>query len=266
MRSMETYVRGNNRAWASLYYDELVDRAAYQLSYVGEAGIDGFYNCAQAVRDLDAATMEAIETFYRDRGLEPAVYVDAATGGPAVDVLLGRGYGEVPEEEELWHILDLSTVGPAEASDVEHGGEPSVKVHVVSPGDERYEAWLRVNATANELPPTLSDRVRRHLDGRAERGVEGVLLLATVAGAPASTTLLTYEGGDGYLAESGTLAPYRRRGLHELLKRRCIALAREAGCAALVSTTSTVAHSGPACQKLGFVLAGRRRYFRQARP
>lgn len=56
-------MRGNNRTWWLLYYDELADREDYQLSLVDEQDIDGYYNCAHAVRRCDRDTIAEIEAF-----------------------------------------------------------------------------------------------------------------------------------------------------------------------------------------------------------
>ncbi len=258
-------IHGNNATWWQLYYDEVVNLADCQLAFVHEAGVDGYYNCAHAVRRSDAATIETIERFFAASGLRPAVYLDPDSPLDLGQVLGRRGYAIVPAEEEQWYMLDM-------AGRWERGRTPAswlkidperVTFELIDAHAAAFPEFVAVDAVANELPHALIYRLCKYPRERAGGAVHNRFVLARVDGVPAVTGSVGVLGPNAYLAEAGTLPEYRRMGLYSALMQVRLEAAAIAGCTRAVLTCSPTAHSGPASARFGFEHVWTRMYMRR---
>jgi hypothetical protein len=257
-------IRGNNAVWRLMYYDDLVETPRWQATFLREADA-GYYNCAQAVTQLDEGDREWIEKFYAGRGVAPAFYDDPVSGG-WLPARLGRhGYSEVHEEAEHWWVAELTEDRIARWGEAKHRlRAEGVSLEEVEPADsEQFEWFLHVDRVANQLPDAIVSKLRRNVLERKLPGVRNHYFLGRVRGAPAFCGSVGLCGDMAFLAEGGTLAGHRRRGLHaEMIRHRALFAARR-GARWLAFTCSRSALSNRTGGKLGFELAFARRFFRK---
>jgi GNAT superfamily N-acetyltransferase len=257
--AVHALLRANNRVWAALYYDELVETPAFQLTAM--AGADaGYYNCAQAVTNADPATLDAVEAFYQARGLPPAFYLDPDSAPGLEEHLVSRGYQETCAEEERCLVHDAARLPPP-GSLLRLPPDRVRLAHLGGPEDPLFGAFLHVDGAANDLPARIVDRLAANLRSPAPPGVELRCLLALVDGEPAASCLVGLHEEYALFAECGTLPEHRRRGLFSALVLSGLALARGRGAGTALLTAAASAHSVPAAQGVGFRLLCTRRYF-----
>lgn len=266
-------IRGNNRIWALMYYDALVETDHYQLSFMGEADAD-YYNCAQAVTELNESQLSVIELFYRTRHLDPAFYLDPLNESWLFPLLESHGYVEQIEEVEHWWTLDLTpeTVLRLQGSTPLKIEENRVRIVAISPQNEKeFEAFIRVDCLSNELSPQVTQKLTANLREKShpqlENHLQNHLFLGTVDGEPAFTGSLgiaTVEGiRYGFLAEGGTLSPYRNQGLHRQMIRERALFAATQQVSTICFTCTEEALSNQTAEKMGMTLAFKRRLMKK---
>lgn len=253
MPPVHDLIRANNALWSVLYYDELIETPAYQLSFLAEADA-GFYNCAQAVTCADAGVLAEIEAYYRDRGVMPAIYVDPAGPQDFAVWLAARGWVPVAEERENCHLLDLARPSrwPDPRAVLKIAPERVTIVHLAGPQDPLLDAFVAVDAAASELPPAIRTKLARNLATRRRDGIEVHCFVALVDGVVASTRLVGFAGELALYAEGGTLVEHRRCGLYAYLMLEGLQFARAAGKRHAFQTAGHAALSNPAVLALGF--------------
>ncbi|MFI6979059.1 GNAT family N-acetyltransferase [Embleya sp. NPDC050154] len=258
-------IRANNLVWWCLYYDELLDDEAYQLTHLADA--DAFYNCAQAVSDSGDHTFAAVEDFYRRRGMVPALYTDPNQPEDLPSRARAHGYSPVPTEDELWFGYDLTDDTAFERPDHEVlRVEPDrVRILEIDPHGRDLDTFLRINGDNNDLSASVRSRLANNLTRRRLRGVELTLLLVTLDGEPVATGAMGLCRDMAFICESATEPHARRKGIYSALLRRRLETARESGARHAYLTTALDAQSGPAALKLGFEQVWRREYLRQTR-
>jgi hypothetical protein len=256
-------IRANNVLWSLLYYDELIEAPAFQLTYMKDADA-GFYNCAQAIEQFDRGVLDEIERYYRAKGLAPAIYVDPHGPPDLAARLLEAGYVVVPEEQESCHVLELTsaaTAWPDPRSKLRLAAERVTLVHLGGPHDPRLDAFIDVDATASALPAAVRDKLAHNLRTRRRDGVEIHCFVALVDGEVVSTRLVGLAGEFALYAEGGTLEAYRRLGLYSYLMLEGLRFARAAGKRYAFQTAGRDSHSNPAVLALGFTRACVRPYY-----
>jgi hypothetical protein len=134
----------------------------------------------------------------------------------------------------------------------------------VAPADSaRFDAFLRVDQDANQLPAEIVAKLRRNVLTHTWPGTQNHYFLGRVRGAPAFSGSVGFSGGMAFLAEAGTLAAYRRAGLHaEMIRHRAL-FAHQRGARWLAFTCTRTALSNRTGSRLGFELAFVRHYFRK---
>lgn len=262
---IQALIRGNNAVWYLMYYDELVDTPSWQLTFLREADA-GFYNCAHAVTRLNDADQECIEAFFMDRGVAPAFYVDPESSAWLPERLQQHGYVEVDEEAEHWWVVEL-TQDRSERwrQSCYHKLAPGeVAIELVAPDDSAsFEAFLRVDQRANQLPDNIMAKLRRNILTHTWPGARNHYFLGRVRGEPVCSGSVGFWSGMAFLAEGGTLPDHRGAGLHtEMIRQRAL-FAHQHGARWLAFTCTRTALSNRTGSRLEFELAFVRHYFRK---
>src|SRR5574340_286910 len=168
--------------------------------------------------EISAATLEALERFFFDRGAPALHEVSPLAGVAAIDLLCARNYRPV----EISSVLYRSVEKPA----VEDRGD--IRVRVVGP--EEAELWTSISARgwAHEHPE-LRDFVQQ-IGVIATRRSDSLCFLGEVDGVPGAAGALCIHDGVALFAGSATIPELRRRGLQAALLEKRMRYAFEHGC------------------------------------
>jgi len=99
--------RASNKVWNAMYYDELLDTDDFQISYLKEAD-RLYFNAAHALASASSEILDTIEFYFKQRSMQPGVYLDPANPTALEETLLQRGYSLAEEEEENWYVLECN--------------------------------------------------------------------------------------------------------------------------------------------------------------
>jgi GNAT superfamily N-acetyltransferase len=237
-----------------MYYEELVDHAHYQISYLGGADRD-YFNCAHCLNVCDDEDLQTIEGFFKQRGACPAIYLDSANPDSYEDLLIKRGYSEIFEEAENWYGLDLSAFKPEQKPI--NGFE--IK-RVATP--EQLDDFLRINQITNELPDDVVRRLKANLQN-LKGGIEIDLFVGYFKGQPAAVAAIGYAGRFGFMAEAGTLEDYRGQGLYKAIIAARLNAAKKRNINFIFVNCDKDAFSNQGCLSTGFTFLEQRRFFKQ---
>jgi hypothetical protein len=208
-------IKGNNIIWSLMYYDELIIKANYQLSYLEKADLP-FYNTAQALSAIDAKSLVEIEDYYRQYEIAPAFYLDPGSLAWLKPYLIEHHYVESEEELENWWGLALDDkVMAINCQDYLKIPKEQVQLKIINPKHlDDLNQFLEINQTASQLPQYIVDKLRINMQHRQYQGATNTLYIAYVNGIAASVRTLGLYNNMAYLAEAGTLPAYQKQGLH----------------------------------------------------
>ena len=99
-------VRSSNVIWFLMYYDELVQKKFYQLSYLQGADRD-YYNCAHVLNIDKSDVLADIENYFYVKKLKSSIYLDPQSPETLEETLVKSGYKENFDEQENWYCFDL---------------------------------------------------------------------------------------------------------------------------------------------------------------
>lgn len=169
-------------------------------------------------REVEPATLDALEQFYRSRGATVEHEVSPLALGEPLPLLSGRGYVPI----ELTDVL-CRPLGDADAA-LSAG---DVAVSVADAGDGR--AWAAAAADGwsehPEIVPFVLDLAAVYV-----RTSGTTCFSAAVDGALAGTGVLAVHEGVAVLAGASTRPAFRRRGAQTALLAARLAHARAVGC------------------------------------
>ncbi|HYD67766.1 GNAT family N-acetyltransferase [Azospirillum sp.] len=193
----------------------------------------------RAVADSEIA---AVEAFYRDRGLDPAIDLCPLADRSLVDALGPRGYA-------VGRVLNthVRAVAPAEPAPQ----VPGVTVAESTPADA--ESWASTVARGffgrDALPADLPALrlARLTMQRPSVRG-----LLAYVDGTPAGAVALAVRDGLGLVFSASTREEFRNRGVNRALLGAALAAASAAGCDIACVATAPGGTSERTVRALGF--------------
>lgn len=195
----------------------------------------------RAVTDED---IDRVEDFFHARRKLPRLDVCPLAHSSLLEVLRNRGYSL----ERFWSAL----ARPLDGQDLEPGGDGSIAVRRVEPGQE--ELWLRTVAegmAGDENPgPEVLDVVAASL-----RTPGMALLLAWIDGQPAGGAGILIHEGMAECTSAGTRPAFRRRGVQSALLKARLSAAAEAGCQWVAAMVHPGTTSERNCQRAGFQLA-----------
>ncbi|HYH23535.1 MAG TPA: GNAT family N-acetyltransferase [Azospirillum sp.] len=193
----------------------------------------------QSVRDQEIA---AVEAFYRDRGLSPAIDLCPLADRSLVDALGPRGYA-------VGRVLNthVRTVAPAEPA-------PQIPEVTVAESDmEEAGTWALTvsqgffgrDAVPDDLPALRLARLT--LERPSVRG-----LLAHVGGTPAGAVALAVRSGLALIFSASTREDFRNRGVNRALLGAALAAASAAGCDLACVATAPGGTAERTARALGF--------------
>lgn len=255
--TIQDYIRGNNRFWLGLYYDELVDESSYQLTYCAQAD-EPYLNCAQAVSAPPPFT--EIESYYQHRNSLPAFYTDSENERWLVPLLTNRQYQEIPSQNESIWGLQLSPEKIEILARTRFSDYEELELREVHSLHD-LKTFHRIDVLCNELPPLLAQSLLDKLQKARIKEVESKHFIICANGLPAGCCSMGLCKNTAYLAEDGVLPEYRRRGFHCYSMQQRIISAYKQRASCVLTTCSTDSFTNLSAKKTGMSLMCTRRFF-----
>lgn len=257
-------LRVSNKFWHSLYYDELIEADAYQISYLEHADRP-YFNCAHVVNSSQDTVIDAVEHFFVQRDLAPAFYLDPQSPQDLADKLTQRGYVELPAEQEHWYELDSSSIDvPSLTARVNEfcKQNPSMECVLFSPRADSFllHQFLELDALVNDISAPILEKVRSKLHKQQDE-VTFMCLLALADKVPVATGLVGLCGQYAFLAEGATHQSFRRRGIYTWLGQNSLLWIVRQNIAKVIVNCDPQAYSNNTYRRLGFDCFCSRRFF-----
>jgi GNAT superfamily N-acetyltransferase len=197
---------------------------------------------------IRAADLDAVEAFYRERGLRSEVELCAFTDRSLIELVNARGY-QIDRFRSIYvRVPELLPPDPASA----------VRITVTDSSDAlRAEACALVAAQgfAGHNGPLAADDINRVLAtiGLQRPGAAGYT--AWIDDQAAGAGAMAIMGDVAVLYSASTLPAFRRRGVQTALLRARIDAAARAGCAWITVMAEPESKSARNIQRAGFVQA-----------
>lgn len=197
---------------------------------------------------IHADDLDAVEAFYRRRGLRAEIELCAFTDRSLIALVNARGY-QIDRFRNIYvRVPELLPPDPTSA----------VRITVTDAGDPlRAEACalLAAQGFAGHDRPLAADDINRVLAtiGLQRPGASGYT--AWIDDQPAGAGAMAIAGDVAVLYSASTLPAFRRRGVQTALLRARIDAAARAGCAWISVMADPDSKSARNIQRAGFALA-----------
>ncbi len=193
--------------------------------------------------ELTAASLEAIESFYRERNAPVFHEVSPYAGVATLTLLCARQYRPVEISNVLYRAVEPSR-------DTNQSG---IRVRVIGP--DEAQLWGEISARAwSHGHPELHDF---HLQLSAVSAVreQNLCFLAELDGTPGAAGVLSIHEGVALFAGAATLPEWRRRGLQQALLRERLRYAADHGCGVAMMVAQPGSDSQRNAERQGFHIA-----------
>lgn len=193
--------------------------------------------------ELTAATLDAIERFFLDRGSQVHHEVSPFAGVGALDLLCARQYRPI----EISNVMYRPVEKPA--------NEDYLDTNVRVIGPEEAQLWATVSAKGwSHEHPELLDFVLQTAALSAARE-QSPCFLAELEGQPGAAGSLCIHNGVALFAGAATIPQMRRRGLQAALLQARMRYAFEHGCDLAMVVAEAGSESQRSAERKGFRVA-----------
>lgn len=257
-------IRGNNKIWFLMYYDELVDSPYYQLTFLQNADLP-FYNCAHALNKLSPEIIKEIEQFYITRNYPPSFYLDPNSPTELGHYLVTHGYHKIDSETENWYGFDLSKISISSPKpDIYLKYDASqTTFKQISTSSHYFSDYIKIDMQANQTPKNIENKFIKHIKEHTIRGADNYFFLGLINEIPIVTCSVGIYKNLAFLAEGAVLPEFSRRGLYSYMLSQSLLFAQKKRCKYAFFTCNTEAYSNNAGKKVGFELTFKRYYYRK---
>jgi GNAT superfamily N-acetyltransferase len=192
---------------------------------------------------LTAATVDAIERFFLDRGAPVLHEVSPFAGPAALELLCTRNY----KPAELSSVLYQPIVPPTGEHDMQ------IKIRIVGPDEVQLWADVHARGWAHDHPEYLEYLLQ--LGSISAARDQSLCFLAECDGKPGAAGVLCLHEGVALFGGSATVPDLRRRGLQTALVHERMRYAFERGCdlAMMVAEPGSASHRN--AERRGFRVA-----------
>jgi GNAT superfamily N-acetyltransferase len=191
----------------------------------------------------DAASFNAIERFFFDRGAAALHEVSPYAGVPMFDLLCARNYRPV----EISNVLYRSIEKPA-AED-----NRDIRVRVVGPEESQLFADVSARGWAHDHPELLEFLSQIGVIATAREG--SPCFIGEIDGIPGAAGVLCIHDGVALFGGSATVPELRRRGLQSALLRKRMRYAFDHGCDLAMMVAEPGSDSQRNAEREGFRIA-----------
>jgi GNAT superfamily N-acetyltransferase len=193
--------------------------------------------------ELSAATLDVIESFFRDRGAPVQHEVSPLAGIAALDLLYERHYRAIEVSSVLYRSVEPV---PAE--------HPSnLQVRMIGPEEARLWSEISAKGWAHDHPE-LQDFVQG-LGAISAAREQSLCFLAEVDGKPGAAGVLSIHDGVALFGGSSTVPELRRQGLQTALLHERMRYAFEHGCDLAMMAALPGSESQRNAERRGFRIA-----------
>jgi GNAT superfamily N-acetyltransferase len=196
-----------------------------------------------------AEDLEAIESFFTERGSATQHEVCPLAGVATTAALVARGYVPV----EMSNVLARPLDGLGSREDAPSGDDATApRVRVAQPGDEAV--WADTVARGWDMGPAFDDMLRGFARvGFARTGTTS--FLAEIDGRPIASASLGMHHGVAVFAGAATIPGARRRGAQRALIAARLAWAKAGGCDVAMMAAEPGSRSQHNAERNGFRVA-----------
>ncbi len=190
-----------------------------------------------------AASLDALETFFLDRGAEVAHEVSPLAGVAALDLLCARRYRPMEISSVMYRPVEKPAAGERD----------DIRVRVAGP--EEAQLWAHINARGwTHEHPELVDFLRENgaISAARERCP---CFLAELDGTPGAAGALCLHDGVALFAGAATVPESRRRGLQGALLEARMRYAFDHGCDLAMMVAEAGGESQCNAERKGFRIA-----------
>ncbi len=250
--------RASNKVWNAMYYDELLDTDDFQISYLKEAD-RLYFNAAHALASASSEILDTIEFYFKQRSMQPGVYLDPANPTALEETLLQRGYSLAEEEEENWYVLECNK---ASLEDFETKiKEFQIKnqsleciVFVPTLPSILLDQFLELNGYVNSISTPALQKLKDNLLNSKDPKIQFICIIARENEKAISTGLIGLYNNMAFLAEGATHPKFRQRGIYSWLSRIATLYAIKQNCNLIAVNCYKTAFSNHTFRRLGFSL------------
>ncbi len=194
-------------------------------------------------KELTSASLEAIESFYRDRNAPVFHEVSPYAGVNTLKLLCAHQYCPV----EISNVLYRSVEQLSDA-DQRH-----IRVRIIGPDEVQLWSEISARAWSHGHPELLESYLQ--LSAVSAVRAQNLCFLAEFDGTPGAAGALSIHEGVALFAGSATLPELRRRGLQRALLRERMRYAFDSGCDVAMMVTQPGSDSQRNAERQGFHIA-----------
>jgi GNAT superfamily N-acetyltransferase len=200
--------------------------------------------------ELSAASLDAIERFFKDRGAEVLHEVSPLAGVAALGLLCARQYRPI----EISSVMYRPVEKPA-AKD-----HANITVRVT--GSEEAQLWNEISARGwSHEHPELKDFILQ-VGAISSARQQSPCFLAAIDGQPGAAGVLSIHDGVALFGGAATIPELRRRGLQAALLEERMRYAFDHGCDLAMMGAEVGSNSQRNAERQGFRIAYRRTKWR----
>tara|TARA_A100000171_G_C2134187_1_gene148902 strand:+ start:2607 stop:3422 length:816 start_codon:yes stop_codon:yes gene_type:complete len=256
-------IRAYNLSLFLMYYDEVIDKPTYQLTFFQQADRP-YYNAVHALSDKSEMTILEIENFFQARNISPSFYLDPQSPRALQKILMERGYQLLKSEEESWYHYDLLFQGN-KLEEKKYLKRPESNVRIVEVdliNEDEITDFVHVDQLCNELPDSVTECLTYNIKNKVLSAVQNHYFIAYVDEKPVATSALGIVGDRAFLSEGATLPEFRRQGLYSSLIKKCLLFAKERKCREAFINCDFEANSNKTAKEMNFIFLFKRDFYR----
>lgn len=260
---LHSIIRDSNRVWQAMYYDELIDKSEYQISYLEKADRP-YFNCAQVLQNK--SYLDEIEDYFLTKKLPPAIYIDPEGPKDLEPFLRERGYQEVQEEQENWYSLDCGQINfHALRQEIQnyHASSPDIECVPFLPltSSSLLDQFIKLNGWVNKISPQSLNKLKQNLLHPKDSHIQFICFLVCKEGQAISCGLVSCFQNKAFLSEGATHPKHQNKGIYSWHRKMAILLALQHKFSHLYVNCDRGAYSNHTYKRLGFQEICKRQFF-----
>jgi GNAT superfamily N-acetyltransferase len=190
--------------------------------------------------ELNAATLDTVETFFRDRGAHVDLEICPLAGVPALNLLCERGYRPIEISNVMYRM-------------VENPDPPEIHVRLIDPSEAPLWAKTSAAGWSFEHPELLG--FLEETGAIIARNPRLRCFLAELDGQPGAAGMLCIHKGVALFGGSSTIPEFRRKGLQGALLQHRMRYAFEQNCDLAMMVAEAGSNSQRNAERKGFRVA-----------